>query len=112
LPRCALSGLIDPIGLGVLALVGAGTSPPICRRSCGRAAARPAAATIGCTKQPDGNRSKETFDLMSDSWRPSETVDLGLGHQDAATLLSGTDLSGRFAWDPIGGTLRYAADLI
>lgn len=129
IPATGLYGLIDLIGLDVMALVGRNLAANLPPDDAGRAwtslpAAEQAMLERGqlgrktgggfhrLQKQPDGSRTRETFDLTTESWRPSRTIELDPRHQDAATLLFGDDLAGRFAWDLMGGTLCYAADLI
>jgi 3-hydroxyacyl-CoA dehydrogenase len=63
-------------------------------------------------KAADGSRSKETFDLASARWRPSRSVELADQHADAGALLFADDAAGRFAWDLLGRTLGYTADLV
>ena len=129
IPATGLFGLIDLIGLDVMALVGrnlAANLPPgdPGRTFTGLPAAEQAMLARGqlgrktgggfyrLQKQPDGSRSKQTFDLTIEDWRPSLPVELEPGHQDGAALLFADDPAGRFAWDLMGGTLCYAADLV
>jgi 3-hydroxyacyl-CoA dehydrogenase len=129
IPSTGLFGLIDLIGLDVMDLVGKNLAANLPPGDPGLAYTRlPAAAQAMLERaqlgrktgggfyrllqRDDGTRAKETFDLVIGSWRPSRTVELDARHQDAASLISGTDPAGRFAWDLMGGTLCYAADLI
>ncbi|HYD31324.1 MAG TPA: 3-hydroxyacyl-CoA dehydrogenase, partial [Azospirillaceae bacterium] len=45
-------------------------------------------------------------------WRPARAVTLAPEHQDTRTLLFSDTQEGKFAWDLVGGTLLYAADLV
>ncbi|HSA82564.1 MAG TPA: 3-hydroxyacyl-CoA dehydrogenase family protein [Geminicoccaceae bacterium] len=129
IPSTGLFGLIDLIGLDVMELVGrnlaanlppgdpghAYTRLPEAERAMlqrGQLGRKTGGGFYRLLQREDGSRAKETFDLAAGSWRPSRTVDLDPGHQDAASLIFGTDLPGRFAWEVMGGTLCYAADLI
>jgi len=129
LPSTGLYGLIDLIGLDVMDFVGKNLAANLPAADIGRAfTAFPAAeqallerGQLGrksgggfyrVTKRADGAKSKETYDLTRDAWRPAETVTLAPPHDSAETLLFADDAEGRFSWDLLGGTLLYAADLI
>ena len=129
IPSTGLFGLIDLIGLDVMDLVGSNlaanlppgdpghayTRLPEAERAMlerGQLGRKTGGGFYRLLQREDGGRAKETFDLTTGSWRPSRTVELDARHQDAASLIFGTDLAGRFAWDLMGGTLGYAADLI
>jgi 3-hydroxyacyl-CoA dehydrogenase len=129
IPATGLYGLIDLIGLDVMALVGrnlaanlppddpgrAWTSLPAAEQAMlarGQLGRKTGGGFYRLQKQQGGSRSKETFDLATQSWRASRTVELDPAHQDAATLLFADDVAGRFAWDLMGGTLCYAAGLV
>jgi 3-hydroxyacyl-CoA dehydrogenase len=62
--------------------------------------------------EEDGSRRKETFDLATGIWRETKAVALAPEHRDAASLLFCDDAAGRLAWEVMGGTLCYAADLL
>ena len=129
IPSTGLFGLIDLIGLDVMDLVGKNLAANLPPGDPGHAYARLPEADQAMlergqlgrksgggfyrlSQREDGSRAKETFDLVSGSWRPSRTVELHARHQDMASLIFGTDQACRFAWDLMGGTLGYAADLI
>jgi 3-hydroxyacyl-CoA dehydrogenase len=129
IPSTGLFGLIDLIGLDVMDLVGKNLAANLPPGDPGHAYARLPEAEQAMLERgqlgrksgggfyrllprEDGSRAKETFDLVTGSWRPSRTVELDPRHQDAASLIFGADQTCRFAWDLMGGTLRYAADLI
>ena len=127
LPSTGLYGLIDLIGLDVMDFVGRNLAANLPDGDVGRSfTAFPAAeqallqrGQLGrksgggfyrIVKSADGSKHKETFDLSSDSWRPHQPAAPVPG--DAAQLLFSEDISGRFAWDLLGETLLYAADLV
>jgi 3-hydroxyacyl-CoA dehydrogenase len=129
LPSTGLYGLIDLIGLDVMDLVGKNLAANLPEGDPGRAfvelpTAERAMLVRGqlgrktgggfyrLVKGEDGSRMKETFDLTSENWRPSEPAALATPHDEATTLLFADDAEGRFARDLMGGTLFYAADLI
>ena len=129
IPSTGLFGLIDLIGLDVMDLVGKNLAANLPPGDPGHAYARLPEAEQAMlergqlgrksgggfyrlSQREDGSRAKETFDLVSGSWRPSRTVELHARHQDMASLIFGTYQACRFAWDLMGGTLGYAADLI
>ena len=63
-------------------------------------------------KTADGERSKETFDLTTREWRPSEVVELPDDLLHAEVILFDHGPLDAMAWAVMGGTLLYAADLI
>ncbi|MDH3660674.1 MAG: 3-hydroxyacyl-CoA dehydrogenase [Alphaproteobacteria bacterium] len=129
IPGTGLYGLIDLIGLDVMDLVGknlAGNLPegdlgraftdlPSTERAMlerGQLGRKSGGGFYRMLKAEDGSRSKETFDLTDESWRPATKVPLAPPHDRAETLLFADDAKGRFAADLIGGALLYAADLV
>ncbi len=128
-PPTGLFGLLDLIGLDVMALVAENLRQNLPENDVGLAHARfPGFAQamlergqIGrkagqgfyrMGKTADGDRVKETFDLTSDGWRAGEQVELADGLLSAEGLLFDDGPLGRLAWAVMGGTLLYAADLI
>lgn len=129
IPATGLYGLIDLVGLDVMALVARNLAANLPPGDPGHAFTRlPASAqamvergqlgrkTGGgfyrLVKLDDGSRQKETYDLTTERWRPSRTVALAPEHREAGSLLFAADPAGRFAWDLMSATLAYAADLI
>jgi 3-hydroxyacyl-CoA dehydrogenase len=129
IPPTGLYGLIDLVGLDVMALVAKNLEANLPDGDAGLAfaglpAIEQAMAERGqlgrktgggfyrLIRHDDGSRAKEVFDLRLQSWRPAETVSLALEHADASSLLLANDPEGRFAWAVMGGTLCYAAELI
>lgn len=127
LPSTGLYGLIDLIGLDVMDFVGrnlADNLPPgdvgrsyttfpdaelaLLRR--GQLGRKSGGGFYRVVKAEDGSKRKETFDLATDSWR--EWRPAAPPAIDTADLLFRNDPSGRFAWDLLGETLLYAADLV
>ncbi|NNF55923.1 MAG: 3-hydroxyacyl-CoA dehydrogenase family protein [Acidimicrobiales bacterium] len=131
LPATGLYGLIDLIGLDVMDLVGknlaanlpAGdpglpyTRFPVAeqamleRGQLGRKA-REVGGFSRVVKSTDGTKTKETFDLHSQEWRPPVAPAMAGVNQDLGEVLFEDSLQGRMAWDVFGGTLRYAAGLV
>ncbi len=129
IPGTGLYGLIDLIGLDVMDLVGKNLAGNLPEGDLGRAytslpdveQAMLESGQLGrktgggfyrMQKAEDGSRSKEAFDLTSESWRPATKVALASPHDQAETLLFSDDVRGRLAADLMGGTLLYAADLV
>ncbi len=127
LPSTGLYGLIDLIGLDVMDFVAKNLEknlpaddpgrayldlPPaeqemLARGQLGR---KSGGGFYKLTKNADGSRSKETFDLMTGAWRPAE--DAASAHGEIRSLFAAADAEGRFAWALMGGTLSYAAALV
>ncbi len=131
LPPTGLFGLIDLIGLDVMDLVGknlaanlpAGDSglpythlPAVERAMLERGQlgrkARDAGGFGRMIRNADGTKTKETFDLDSEEWRPPVAPDLAGVNLELGEVLFEDSLQGRMAWDIFGGTLRYAAGLV
>jgi 3-hydroxyacyl-CoA dehydrogenase len=129
IPPTGLYGLLDLIGLDVLALVARNLAANLPDGDAGLAFARlppieQAMVERGqlgrktdggfyrLLRHDDGTRSKEVFDLRLQSWRAAEDVTLAPQHAEAASLLFDDSPQGRLAWDVMGGTLCYAAELI
>ncbi|WP_417517408.1 3-hydroxyacyl-CoA dehydrogenase family protein [Minwuia sp.] len=129
LPPTGLFGLIDLIGLDVMYLVGrnldanlpaddagrAYTSfPPVVQRmyESGQLGRKTGGGFYRMKKDADGNRTREVYDLGAEDWRPDHPVELEDWMRDASTLMFTESPEGRFAWDLMGGTLLYAADLV
>lgn len=127
LPSTGLYGLIDLIGLDVMDFVGRNLSRnlpsgdiglpytafpdaelALLRR--GQLGRKSGGGFYRVVKGEDGSKRKETFDLAADSWREWKPAAPWAG--DAADLLFAEDNAGRFAWDLLGETLLYAADLV
>ncbi|WP_169569821.1 3-hydroxyacyl-CoA dehydrogenase [Sneathiella limimaris] len=129
LPPTGLYGLIDLIGLDIMDLVGknlkvnlpqgdvglAYTSfPPVEQAMLerGQLGRKAKGGFYRLNIAEDGAKTKEIFDLTSESWRPQETVELSPIHQAPETVFFADDAEGQLVWDIMGGTLLYAADLI
>jgi len=129
LPSTGFYGLIDLIGLDVMHFVGKNLAVNLPAGDVGRAyTAFPAVeqamfdrGQLGrktgggfyrVRKTEDGGKIKEVFDLASQQWRTATSPALAPEHTQAASLLFADDAAGRFAWDLMGGTLLYAADLV
>ena len=123
LPNTGLFGLIDLIGLDVMNYVGANlarnlpagdaglgfTAFPaevqtlLERRQLGR---KTGGGFYRVLKNGDGSKRKEAFDLLGGQWRPARAV------ATASVDLLADDSRGRLAWELLGETLLYAADLV
>ncbi|MCP1336252.1 3-hydroxyacyl-CoA dehydrogenase family protein [Futiania mangrovi] len=129
LPSTGLYGLIDLIGLDIMDLVGKNLSVNLPEGDAGRAftalphaeqamlargqlGRKTGAGFYRMLKAEDGSRRKETFDLTTETWREAEDAALTAPNDHAETLLFAETDEGRFAWDLMGGTLAYAADLV
>jgi 3-hydroxyacyl-CoA dehydrogenase len=129
IPATGLYGLIDLVGLDVLDFVARNLAANLPEHDPGRPFVRLPAAEQAMLERgqigrkagggfyrlrtlDDGNRNKETFDLATGTWRDAKAVALAPEHRDAASLLFGDDAAGRLAWEVMGGTLCYAADLL
>lgn len=128
LPSTGFYGLIDLIGLDVMDFVGKNLDVNLPANDAGRAYTRfPAleqamlerrqlgrktgGGYYRVTKQADGSRFKETFDLTTESWRPAQEIALDAAHASSDVIFA-DDAQGRFVWDLFSNTLGYAADLV
>lgn len=129
LPPTGMYGLLDLIGLDVMALVARNLGDNLAEGDPGRTYAvlpeveqrmldrgqlgRKAGGGFGrVIKHPDGSRDFETFDLTTETWRPAVEPDLDGVPGDLGEVLFTETPQGRLAWDVFGGGLRYAADLV
>lgn len=128
-PPTGLFGLLDLIGLDVMALVAVNLRQNLPENDVGLAHAKfpkvaqemQARGQIGrkagagfyrLSTSTDGERSKETYDLGTGAWRPSAAVELPETLLDAQGLLFDNGPLSNLAWAVMGGTLLYAADLV
>ena len=128
-PPTGLYGLVDLIGLDVMALVGENLRANLPDGDVGHQyAAFPTeeqalydAGQLGrktgggfyrMQKDADGNRTMETYDLDASAWRAKRDVTLDAELQDLASALFADSTEGNFVWQQMGGTLAYAADLV
>ncbi|MBK03073.1 MAG: hypothetical protein CL464_11535 [Acidimicrobiaceae bacterium] len=129
LPPTGLYGLIDLIGLDVMELVGKNLSINLPESDPGRAfTAFPTVeqqmhdsgqlgrkAGGGFSRQiklDDGTRSKETFDLVDETWRDAQPVASEGVATELGEVIFQDSAAGELAWQVFGGTLRYAAALV
>ena len=129
LPATGLYGLIDLIGLDVMAFVARNLAANLPEGDEGRAftafppeeqamlergqlGRKAGGGFYRVTKGADGSRSRESFDLEAGAWRPAAGVTVDERHATAAALLAAQDGEGAFARDLMGGTLAYAAGLV
>lgn len=128
IPATGLYGLLDLVGLDVMALVAKNLAANLPDGDAGLAFAglpdaeqamlergqlgrKSGGGFYRLIRREDGSRTKETFDLQLHTWRETREVTLAPEHADIG-LLFGKDPEGRFAWEVMAGTLCYAAELI
>jgi 3-hydroxyacyl-CoA dehydrogenase len=131
LPPTGLYGLIDLIGLDVMALVGKNLAinlpegdpglaythfPPVEQRMLERGQlgrkARDKGGFSRILRAADGSKIKENFDLETERWRAPFPPDLGGVPTELGEVLFHDSVQGRVAWEIFGGTLCYAAGLV
>ena len=129
LPPTGLYGLIDLIGLDVMELVGENLAVNLPEEDAGRAytgfplveqnmhdrgqlGRKAGGGFFRQLKLDDGSRRKETFDLLSETWRDAEEAILEGVSKDLGEVIFQDSPAGKLAWQIFGGTLRYAADLV
>ena len=129
LPPTGLYGLIDLIGLDVMDLVGKNLEANLPAGDAGRTfthfpepvqqmlehgqlGRKTGGGFYRVTKQDDGSRIKDAFDLTSGQWRRTQEVTLDDTHGELNKLMFASDPSGLFTWNLMSTTLSYAADLI
>ena len=128
-PAAGLYGLIDLIGLDVMAKVGANLDANLPADDAGRRfTAFPAAVQrmaergqLGrksgggfyqLTRHDDGGKTMRVFDLGDEDWRPAQAAALPEELQSAAGLFAAEDDGGRFFREMATETLAYAARLV
>ena len=129
IPPTGLFGLLDLIGLDVMDLVAANLRDHLPTEDVGLeyanlpqvAQGMLARGQIGrkagsgfyrMQKTEDGERLKETFDIVTNDWRSSTNAVLPDELLSAEGLLFADGPLGKLAWQVMGGTLLYAADLV
>lgn len=129
IPSTGLYGLADLIGLDVMDSIARNLAATLPEGDAGRAFASLPAAEAAMVargqlgrktgggyyrvkRTPDGGKVKEVYDSTSGTWSPAARVTLAPAHADLASLMFSDDAEGRFAWDLLGDTLVYAADLV
>ncbi len=129
LPPTGLYGLIDLVGLDIMDSVAKNLAANLPAGDPGEGYAKlPSkeqalfeAGQLGrktgggfyrVSKNEDGSKNRETYDMESGSWRASAVVELSEEEKDFSTALFADTVAGRFAWDLMSGTLSYAADLV
>jgi len=129
LPPTAFLGLMDLVGMDVLALVGRNLEQNLPAGDWGRAHTRlppgmqamvdrgqvgrkAGGGFFRLAKAADGSRVKETFDLAQGVWRAEAPAVLGPEAGTFAGLLGASSPEGRLAWAVLSPMMRYAADLV
>jgi len=65
------------------------------------------------TKDDEGNKSMEVFNLAEQKWRAMQpAAEFDTEHANLPTLLFADTAEGRYAWQVMSSTLAYAADLV
>ncbi len=129
LPPTGLYGLIDLIGLDVMELVGKNlavnlpevdigqefTSFPSTEQQMhdrGQLGRKAGGGFYRQSKTDDGERRKESFDLVNEEWRDAQEPQLGGIPVELGEVIFHDSPEGELAWKVFGGTLRYAAALV
>jgi 3-hydroxyacyl-CoA dehydrogenase len=129
IPKTGLYGLIDLIGLDVMDHIAGNLAENLPDGDAGRAYLRfpPVeksmldAGQLGrktgggffrMLKNDDGSRQLLIFEPETKEWRPARDIALDETHASLESLLFADTPEGAFAWDLLGETLHYAADLI
>jgi 3-hydroxyacyl-CoA dehydrogenase len=129
LPPTRMYGLLDLIGLDVMAMVGqnladnladgdpalAYTSFPDAEQRMlerGQLGRKTGGGFGRVIRHEDGSKDFETFDLGTETWRPAVEPDLSAVPGDLGEVLFTETPQGGLAWQVFGGGLRYAADLV
>ena len=129
LPPTGLFGLIDLIGLDVMDLVGKNLAVNLPPDDAGRAftsfpeveqrmmergqlGRKAGGGFARVQRHDDGSKTKETFDLVTEQWRPAVAPDTDDVPTDLGAVLFDDTPAGNLAWDVYGRTLCYAAGLV
>jgi len=128
LPPTGLYGLVDLIGLDVMNFVGKNLAINLPKFDKGEGftnfpkrvqdlfdrgqlGRKTGGGFYRVQRLDDGSKKKETFDLLAGDWRAARDITLKKEHRDLTALLADDPL-GWLAWDIMGETLCYAADLV
>ncbi len=128
-PPTGLYGLIDLIGLDVMELVGKNlevnlpeadigqefTSFPSAEQQMhdrGQLGRKAGGGFYRQSKTADGERRKESFDLVNEEWRDAQEPQLDGIPLELGEVVFHDSRQGELAWKVFGGTLRYAAALV
>ena len=126
LPSTGLYSLYDLIGLDVMEMIGKNFAANLPEGDLGKQygefpEAEKEMITNGqfgrktgggffrMTKNEDGSRNKETYDLLTKIWRPQKKEELDIND---INILFDDSPDGVLAWDVYGITLCYAANLV
>ncbi len=129
LPPTGLYGLIDLVGLDVMALVGENLESNLPVNDSGRnfvklpgeeramyergqLGRKTGGGYYKVSKMADGSKLKEVYEPESDRWRTAENVSLDSSHTKFQSLMNGSDTEGQFIWGVMSNALGYAADLV
>jgi len=129
LPPTGLYGLVDLIGLDIIAHVGKNLRanlpdgdpgfayldfPPAEQNMLrnGQHGRKTGGGYYRLEKHADGGKTMHVYNLDAGSWRKAQPVTLGAEHGDYRTLLSSGSTEGQFVWEIMSETLCYAADLV
>ena len=126
LPSTGLYGLYDLIGLDVMEMIGNnfaenlregdpgkeyGLFPDAEKEMIanGQFGRKTGGGFYRMSKNADGSRNKETYDLISKAWRPEKKEKLKVND---INILFDDSPEGILAWEVYGATLCYAANLV
>ena len=126
LPSTGLYSLYDLIGLDVMEMIGKNFAANLPEGDMGKQygefpeaekemiengqfGRKTGGGFFRMTKNDDGSRNKETYDLITKSWRPQLKEELAIND---ISILFDDSPDGVLAWDVYGATLCYAANLV
>ena len=129
LPPTGMYGLVDLIGLDVMNFVGKNLKDNLpasdtCLQYCdfpeteqamfdaGQLGRKSGGGFYKLTRNDDGSKTMEVYDLRTSAWRLALDFELDEEHGDYTTLLYADSELGKFAWELMSAVFCYAADLV
>ena len=129
LPPTGMYGLVDLIGLDVMNFVGKNLKDNLpagdaCLEyvdfpeteqamfDAGQLGRKTGGGFYKLTRNDDGSKTMEVYDLRNSAWRLALAFELDEEHSDYTSLLFADTELGKFAWDLMSAVFCYTADLV
>lgn len=129
LPPTGIYGLVDLIGLDVMDFVGKNLKANLptgdacldyadfpeteqALLKAGQLGRKTGGGFYKLTRNDDGSKTMEVYDLHNTQWRLAVPCELDEEHSDYTTLLFANSETGKFAWELMSAVFCYAAELV